>query len=243
MPPSGKKRTSLYWLRFFLAQDPPLSVAGKRRLKGAIATLESDGVGIDALCRLVKGRKNFPDEPQSTILSNYPTADQRRIKALPKNLRAIASILKKEGFDRFLRWGAQRCPGLIETLNYLSCKDEGMFPMRGASNRGDQSLELAKLRRGDLFLKLPEILEDVAQAIENTLQRLPQPVTFAMRITYIVGKIEAESLSKRAHYREILDILDPERRSPLNYDSLKNLVARQRARQKTRSRQPSHEKQ
>ena len=185
--------------------------------------LQADGVDVDSLCRRVIGLKNFPNQRPSTILSRFSSADQRRIKALPKNLRAIASVLKKKEFDRFLRWGTLRCPGLIDTLNQLSLKGDGLFPMRDGSSRGD------------LFLKLPEILEDVAQAIENTMERPPQTVTFAMRVTYIVGKVEAQSRSRREHYREILDILDPEGDSRLTYDGLKNLVARQRARQKNRS--------
>jgi hypothetical protein len=88
-----------------------------------------------------------------------------------------------------------------------------------------------------LFLKLPEILEDVAQAIENTIKHPPTRITFAMRLTWIVRQVQAESRSKREHYLEILDLLDPEGRSPRTYDAIKNLVARQRARQKSRTHQ------
>lgn len=225
MAATVKKSTSKAWLQFFLAKNPSLSAAGKTRLERAITTLQLDGVDIDSLCRRVIGLKKFPNEKPSTILSRFSSVDQRRIKALPKNLRAIASVLKKDHFDSLVRWGTQRCPSLIDTLNHLSLNDDGLFPMRSGSSRGD------------LFLKLPEILEDVAQAIQNTMQRPPQIATFAMRITYIVGQVEAESRSRREHYQEILDILDPEGHSPLTYDGLKNLVARQRARQRNRSHQ------
>jgi hypothetical protein len=222
--------TSKYWLPRFLAGDSSLSADGKRRLEGAIRTLESDGVDIALLYRLFLRRKTLRNGKPSTILSEYSSADQRRIKALPRNLRATAAVLKKPRFDFFLRWGAQRCPGLIETLNHLSHSNVDLFPMRNGCSRGD------------FFLKLPEILEDLAQAIENTLKRPPQPRTLAMYITSLVGKVAAESRSKRAHYQEILDILDPEGNSPVTYDGLKNLVARERTRQKTRSRPPRENK-
>ncbi len=225
MAETDKKSTSKGWLHFLLAKKPSLSAAGKKRLQRAIATLQLDGVDIGSLCRRVIRLKNLPNEKSSMILSRFSTADQRRIKALPKNLRAIAAMLKKKDFDFFLRWGAQRCPGLIDTLNHLSLNYDGLFPMRDGSSSGD------------LFVKLPEILEDVAQAIENTMQHPPKRMTFARRLTWVLGQVEVESLSKREHYREILDILDPDAHSPRTYDGLKNLVARQRARQKNRSRQ------
>jgi hypothetical protein len=226
MAEKAKKSTVGDCLRSFLAKKPSLSSEGKSRLKRAITSLHSDGVDIGPLCRRVNGLKDFPNEKSSMILSRFSSADQRRIKALPKNLRAIALMLKKKDFDFFLRWGAQRCSGMIDTLNHLSLNDEGMFPMRDGSSRGD------------LFLKLPEILEDVAQAIENTIKHPPKRATFAMRLTWIVGQVEVESRSKREHYEELLDLLDPEGRSSRTYDGIKNLVARQRARQKNRSRQP-----
>lgn len=113
---------------------------------------------------------------------------------------------------------------MIDTLNYLSLNDDGLFPL------GDSS-------RADLFLKLPEILEDLAQAIEITMKHPPKRLTFAMRLTWIVGLVEGESRSKRGHYQEILDLLDPEGHSPRTYDGIKNLVARQRARHKKRTHQ------
>jgi hypothetical protein len=45
----------------------------------------------------------------------------------------------------------------------------------------------------DLFLKLPEILEDVARATENTIKHPPKRETFAMWLAWIVGQVEAES--------------------------------------------------
>jgi hypothetical protein len=209
MTETAKKSTTKDWPQFFLAKNPSLSAAGKMGLERALSRLQSDGVDIDSLCRGVAGLKNLPNEKRSTILSRYSAADQRRIKALPKTLRAIALMLKKKGFDFFVRWGAQRCPGLINS-------DE-LFPLRD----GD---------RGNFLLKLPEILEDVAQAIEKTLQHPPKSVTFAMRLTRIVDKVEAESRSSREHYQEVLDILDPEGHSQYTYDGLKNLVARQKRR-------------
>lgn len=225
MAQTAKKSTVQECLRFFLARKPSLSSDSKMRLERSIAKLHSDGVDVDSLCRRVIGLEDLPDEERSSILSRFSSADQRRIKALPKNLHAIAVMLKKEDFDFFLRWGAQRCHGMIETLKYLSPNHGGLFPIRDGS------------RRGDLFLKLPEILEDVAQAIENTIKHPPKRVTFAMRLTWIVGQVQVESRSKREHYQEILDLLDPEERSPRTYDGIKNLVARQRARQKSRSHQ------
>jgi hypothetical protein len=106
--------------------------------------------------------------------------------------------LKKKDFDFSLRWGAQRCPGLIDKLNHLWLNDGGMLAMRDGSS-GD-----------DLFLKLPEILEDVARATENTIKHPPKRVTFAMWLAWIVGQVEAESRSRSEHYKEILDILDPD---------------------------------
>jgi hypothetical protein len=225
MAETAQKSTVQECLLFFLARKPTLSSDSKMRLERSIAKLHSDGVDVGSLCRRVIGLEDLPDEERSSILSRFSSADQRRIKALPKNLRAIAVMLKKEDFDFFLRWGAQRCPGMIETLKYLSLNLSGLFPIRDGS------------RRGDLFLKLPEILEDIAQAIENTIKHPPKRVTFAMRLTRIVGQVEVESRSRREHYREILDLLDPEGRSPRTYDGIKNLVARQRARPKSRSYQ------
>jgi hypothetical protein len=226
MAKTAKNSNGKDWLLFLLAMNPDLSRGGKARLKKAIATLQSDGVDIDSLCRGLIHLKNVPHEKPSTIVSSYSIADQRRIKALPKNIRAIAAMLKRKDFDFFLRWGAQRCPGLIDTLNYLSLNNDGLFLMRDGESHGD------------LFLKLPEILEDVAQSIENTMQHPPERMTFAMRMTWIVGRVEAESRSKRKHYQEILHILDPDGLSLYTYDGLKMLVARQRARQKKRFRQP-----
>jgi hypothetical protein len=225
MTETVKKSTIRDCLRFFLARKPSLSSDGKMRVERAIVKLHSDGVDVGSLCRRAIGLEDLPDEKRSTILSRFSSADQRRIKALPKNLRAIALMLRKEDFDFFLRWGAQRSPGMIVTPSRLSLDDDGLFPMRDGSSRGD------------LFLKLHEILEDVAQAIENTIKHPPKRITFAMRLTWIVGQVQAESRSKREHYREILDLLDPEGRSPRTYDAIKNLVARQRARQKSRTLQ------
>jgi len=224
MAETAKKSTVEDCLRFFLAKQLHLSSEGKARVEKAIATLHSDGVDICSLCRRVISLKKLPNEKPSTILSRFSTADQRRIKALPNNLRAIAEIMKKKDFDFFLRWGAQRCPGMIDTLNHISLNDDVLFPMRDGSTSGD------------LFLKLPEILEDLAQVIENTMKYPPKRVTFAMRLTWIAGQVAGESRSKREHYQEILDLLDPEGHSPQTYDVIKNLVARQRARQKNRSR-------
>jgi hypothetical protein len=67
-----------------------------------------------------------------------------------------------------------------------------------------------------------------------------------MWITWIVGKVEAESRSRRKHYQEILDvldILDPAGISPHSYDGLKMLVARERARQRKRFHQSKREDQ
>jgi hypothetical protein len=189
-----------------------------------MTTLEKDGIDLNYLCTCLSGLKNFPNQKPSTILGDFSSADQRRIKALPKNLRAIAALLSKDGFSSLLTWGALRVPGLVETLNHLQIHEEGMIPMRNG-------------RRGDLLSKLPEVLEDVAEGIEKTIQRPPHIVTFAFRMTGILNRVEAQSRSKREHYREILDILDPEQRSPMTYDGLRNLVARERARWKSRSRQ------
>ena len=215
-----KNSTVEDYLRVLLTKKPTLSSDGKTRVKIAIATLHSEGVNIGSLCRRVIRLENLPNEKPSTILSRYSSADQRRIKALPKNIRAIAAMLKKEDFDFFLRWGAQRCPGLIDTLNRLWLNDCAMLAMTDGSSRDD------------LYLKLPEILEDVAQAIENTLRHPPNHVTFAMQLAWIVGQVEAESRSRREHYQEILDILDPDSYYQYTYDGLKMLVARQRSRQK-----------
>lgn len=227
----AKKSTVEDCLGLFLAMKPSLSSDDKRRLERAIATLYSDGVDIGSLCRRVFSLKNFSNEKPSTILSRYSTADQRRIKALPKNIRAIAAMMKKEDFDFFLRWGAERRPSLIHKLNHLSLIDSARFPVGDATSHVD------------LFLKLPEILEHLAQAIEYTIKHPPKRATFAMWITCIVGQVEAESRSRREHYQEILDILDPEGISPYTYDGLKMLVARQRARQKNRTHQSRREEQ
>jgi hypothetical protein len=223
----SSRMTPRDWLRFFVNknQNPDLSAEGKERLKRALRTLASDGVDLDSICPALGSLKRYPKHNPSTTLSKFSTADQRRIKALPKNLRAIAALLGKDGFPDVLLLGALRVPSLCETINHLGANEEGMIPMRDGR------------RRGTLFVKLPEILEDVAQAIEMAIQRRPQVVTFAFRVTSVFDKIAGQSRSKREHYQEILDILDPERKSPMTYDALKRQVLRERVRWKKRSPQ------
>jgi hypothetical protein len=95
------------------------------------------------------------------VFSLLSTADQRRIRVAPSHLRWMAKFLKNDHCTTLLMWGMRDIPGLRDLADRLSSIDQGMIPVRDGR------------RRGLLHLKLPEVLEDIADAIESGIKHPP----------------------------------------------------------------------
>jgi hypothetical protein len=170
-----------------------------RIAREALAKLKGDGVNVDSLCRQLDNLSKFPAGNPGTLFTKFSPTDRKRIKALPRNFRADAALMKNPAFLPFAMLGASMLPGQDGRVN--------------------------------LLIDLPKILEDIAQAVEHSLEQSPDVMSFATKITWIVEKVKQESRSGREHYQEILDILNPQNSHKMTYEALKNMVARERKRQ------------
>ncbi len=136
--------------------------------------------------------------------------------------------MKKDAFPPFVMVGASVLPErnqrrLIKSVT-LTVTDRSGHAERVAIR------DKRTPPRVNLLTDLPTILEDAAQAIEDSIKQSPKVMTFAAKLTWIVEKVKQESRSKTEHYQEILELLDPDIK--MTPEALTMMVSRERKRQK-----------
>jgi len=153
------------------------------------------------------------EDPQKVHASGKPAMIspelRDQVKSLPPKLRYCAGLLKNEDVIRMLCLTLMpfgRAPAPLRT----SVVELGKLPLSNRKNPGNFPPDTPP-DRGNLFHKLPEWLDQVAEAIEGYVEQNNFKSGFDDWLVFTISHIQKET--GRPHYTEIANILEPLLRS------------------------------
>jgi hypothetical protein len=196
-------------------------IAERRQAKTALEKLKKHRIDTENLCSSLMAAVDLPRLRKTDVLHSHSAEGRRQIRNLPKTLKQLSELVERN-----------QLPELLRTAFFFS-RAQNRNTLAEIYQKCGDGVTIEKNRKyGDLFLCLPNLLQQVGEDLKQLLRNPGAGVMdFSSQITWICGEVKKQS--EGPHYSEISDLLRPLQRlagqPELDADALKMVVMRDRA--------------